>query len=195
MKLLRKALFLGAGWVAALAALPTLAGAQDAAPGAAATPVQRDGSHDFDFNIGTWHTHIMTLQHPLTGSKTWAELNGTVTVRKIWGGKASMEEIEASGPTEHLEGLTLFLYNPQTHQWDQTFASSKDGVLETTAFGEFKDGRGELIDQETYQGRMILVRTVWSQIKPDSHHFEQSFSDDNGKTWEPNFVANLTRIQ
>jgi hypothetical protein len=34
---------------------------------------------------------------------------------------------------------------------------------------------------------------VWTQIAPDSHHFEQSFSDDGGKTWELNFVASLTR--
>src|SRR5229473_5392431 len=27
----------------------------------------------------------------------------------------------------------------------------------------------------------------------NSHHVEQSFSDDGGKTWQPNFVATLTR--
>jgi hypothetical protein len=192
MKRFRNTLFHIVLWAAAAAVLPAPVCAQDTAGSA---PAYRDGSHDFDFNIGTWQTHISTLQHPLTGSKTWAKLTGTVTVRKIWGGKASMEEIEANGPTEHLEGLTLFLYNPQTHQWSQTFVDSSDGVIGTPAFGEFKEGRGELIDQETYHGKMILVRTVWSEIQPNSHHFEQSFSDDNGKTWEPNFVANLTRIQ
>ena len=185
----QKAFFRTALIVLGATGLISLACAQDAAPAA------RDGSHDFDFNIGTWHTHLHTLQHPLTGSKTWDELKGTVTVRKIWGGKASMEEIDASGPSQHLEGMTLFLYNPQSHQWSQTFASSSDGTLGTPAIGAFKDGRGELIDQEPYNGRAILVRTVWSDIKPNSHHFEQSYSDDNGKTWEPNFVADLTRIQ
>lgn len=34
-----------------------------------------------------------------------------------------------------------------------------------------------------------------AQMATDSHRFEQSFSDDNGKTWQPNFVANLTRIK
>jgi hypothetical protein len=191
MKLIRQALFLGTLWAAA-AALPVLVCAQGVPTSA---PAYRDGAHDFDFNIGTWRTHITTLQHPLTGSKTWTELNGTVTVRKIWGGKASMEEIDASGPGRHLTGLTLFLYNPQSHQWSQTFASTSDGALETPAIGEFKDGRGELIDQETYNGRSVLVRNVWSNIEPNSHHFEISMSDDNGKTWETNFVANLTRIQ
>jgi len=104
-----------------------------------------------------------------------------------------LEEIEADSSTGHFEGLTLFLYNPQAHQWSQTFANSKDGVLNSPSIGEFKNGRGELFDQETFNGRSILVRTVWSDISPNAHHFEQSFSDDGGKTWEPNFVAMLTR--
>ena len=196
MATFRKAHFYGVLLAVGATMLPVLTGAQTTSPSApTAAPTYRDGQHDFDFNIGTWHTHIMTLQHPFSGSKTWAELNGTVTVRKIWGGKASMEEIDASGPSKHLAGLTLFLYNPQSHQWSQTFASTSDGTLETPAIGEFKDGRGELIDQESYNGRTVLVRDQWSDIKPNSHHFEIAMSDDNGKTWETNFVANLTRIQ
>jgi hypothetical protein len=155
----------------------------------------RDGQHDFDFNIGAWNTHIKRLQHPLTGSNTWVELNGTVVVQKVWNGRAQLEEIEADGPTGHFEGLTLFLYNPQSHQWSQNFASSSGGTLSVPTVGEFKDGRGEFFDQEPFNGRTILVRVVWSNISPNSHQFEQSFSDDGGKTWEPNFVATLTRKQ
>jgi hypothetical protein len=155
----------------------------------------RDGQHDFDFNIGAWNTHIKRLQHPLTGSNTWVELNGTVVVQKVWNGRAQLEEIEADGPTGHFEGLTLFLYNPQSHQWSQNFASSSGGTLSVPTVGEFKDGRGEFFDQEPFNGRTILVRVVWSNISPNSHQFEQSFSADGGKTWEPNFVATLTRKQ
>ena len=54
-------------------------------------------------------------------------LDGTVTVRKIWDGRAQLEEIEADGPKGHWEGLTLFLYNPQSHEWNQTFISSENG--------------------------------------------------------------------
>ncbi|MBE1162720.1 hypothetical protein [Dyella acidiphila] len=186
MNSLQKILLLGALTMLGVGGLAPHAQAQNAADTA-----QRDGSHDFDFNIGTWRTHIRTL----TDAKTWTELNGTVTVRKIWGGKASMEEIDARGPGQHLEGMTLFLYNPQSHQWSQTFASTSDGILETPAIGGFKDGHGELIDQESYQGRMVLVRNQWSEIQPNSHHFEISFSTDNGRTWQPNFVADLSRIQ
>jgi hypothetical protein len=160
---------------------------------AAAIEQPRDGQHDFDFHLGNWKTHISHLQHPLTGSATWTEANGTLVVQKVWDGRAQLEELEADGPSGHIEDLLLFLYNPEPHQWSLNAAASNDGSLGQPMFGEFKNGRGEFYDQEPFQGRTILVRQVWSEITPTSHHFEQAFSDDGGKTWEPNFVATLTR--
>jgi hypothetical protein len=153
----------------------------------------QDGQRDFDFNLGTWKTHIKRLEHPLTGSTTWFELNGIVTVTKVWNGRGQIEEVEADGPHGHFEDLALFLYNPQARQWSQSFANSRNGILGLPMFGEFKNGRGEFYDQEEYNGRNILARVFWKDITPDSHTFEQSFSDDGGKTWEVNMVANLTR--
>ncbi len=43
---------------------------------------ERDGQHDFDFEIGTWKTHLARLQHPLTGSTTWVEYEGTTVEEK-----------------------------------------------------------------------------------------------------------------
>jgi hypothetical protein len=42
-------------------------------------------------------------------------------------------------------------------------------------------------------GRTILVKAMWSDIKPESHQYEESFSDDGGATWVRSFIANLTR--
>lgn len=153
----------------------------------------RDGRHDFDFTLGTWRTDISRLEHPLTGSTTWVQLHGTKVVRRVWGGRASLEEIEADSPAGHREGITLFLYNPQSHQWSLNFANSRDGTFSQPAIGEFKNGRGEFFDQKAFNRRAIFVRIIWSDITPNSHCFEQSFSNDGGKTWEPNFVAILRR--
>jgi len=90
---------------------------------------QRDGQHDFDFNLGTWKTHIRYLSQPATGP-TWVEFDGIVLVRKVWDGRAQLEEIEADGSAGHFEGLTLFLYNPESHQWSQNFANSNDFIGE-----------------------------------------------------------------
>jgi hypothetical protein len=157
--------------------------------------VLRDGQHDFDFNFGKWRSHIQTLAHPLTGSTTWVKTEATITVSKIWDGKANVEELEIDGPGGHFEGTNLYLYNPQSHQWSQTLAVSAVGTLGVPATGEFKNGRGELYSQEVHNGRTILLRIIWSEIKPDSHRFEEAYSDDGGKTWETNLIANGERYK
>jgi hypothetical protein len=163
------------------------------ATGAQPAGAERDGQHDFDFNLGTWRTRISRLPHPLTGSTTWVEMEGTVVVRKVWDGRAQLEQIEADGSTGHFEGLTLFLYNPESRQWSLNFANSNEGTFAQPSIGTFKNGRGEFFDQETFNGRTIMVRVLWLDITPDSHRFEQAFSDDGGETWETNFIAMLTR--
>ena len=162
------------------------------------TPAVHDGQHDFDFNIGVWHTHIKRMLDPFASSSESVELNGTVTVRKVWDGKAELEEIEADGPKGHWEGLTLFLYNPSAHQWSQSFVNSKVGALSfsSTNTGEFRDGRVVLVGQDnSVTDKTILVRAVWSDIKPDSHQYEESYSNDGGTTWVRAFIANLTRLK
>ena len=174
-----------------LIALVTLLGLFAAMPAAASD--ERDGYHDFDFNNGVWHTRIKRILDPLTGATHSIELNGTVTTHKIWGGMAVLEEIETMGPNGPWGGLTLFTYNPTAHQWNQTFVNKADGMVTAPLIGSFKDGRGELISQDTREGRSVLIRGVWSDIKSDSHRFEESFSDDNGRTWKPVLIAELTR--
>lgn len=114
---------------------------------------------------------------------------------KSLGWARAVGEVEAQGPAGHFEDLGLFLYNPQARQWSLNFANSKTGVIGIPpTIGEFRNGRGEFYDQETFNGRAILARIVWSDITADSHRFEQAFSDDDGKTWETNVVATLTRV-
>ena len=154
----------------------------------------RDGQRDFDFEIGTWKTQVKRLVKPLTGSTTWVEMTGTTVVRKVLNGRANLVELVADGPSGHFEGMSLRLYNPQSQQWSLNFANAADGILAQPTIGQFKDGRGEFYDQETYNGRAILVRFVITPASPDSIRFEQAFSDDGGKTWEVNWIATDTRV-
>ncbi len=159
-----------------------------------AQPAERDGSHDFDFEIGTWRTHLRRLLHPLSGSADWVDCDGTTVVRKVWDGRANLVELEVDCPGGHLEALSLRLYNPQSRQWSLNFASSSSGSLGQPTIGRFTNGRGEFVDQETFDGRAVLVRFVISDITADSCHFEQAFSADAGHTWEVNWIATDTRI-
>ena len=60
--------------------------------------------------------------------------------------------------------------------------------------GGFQGSRGEFYSQELLDGQVILARFVITVISPDSAHFEQAYSDDGGKTWEVNWIADDTRV-
>ncbi len=169
---------------------PGLGSTQTPAP----NPAIRDGQHDFDFNIGVWRTHIKRTLEPFDGNSQTIELDGTVTVRKVWDGKAQLEEIETEGPTGRWEGLTLFLYNPKAHQWSQNFANSKVGILSANV-GQYQDGQIVLTGQDTINDKTVLVRGIWSNIKPASHQYEELYSADGGTTWVRAFIGNLTRLK
>jgi hypothetical protein len=156
---------------------------------------KRDGQHDFDFSIGTWNTHVSRLQKPLTGSTSWVEYNGVSVVREILNGHANLFELTADGPAGHIEGVGLRLYNPQSHQWSLNWANGKTGILGVPTIGEFKNGRGVFVDQESFDDRVILVRNSFVDITPNSARFEQTFSDDGGETWETNWVMTFTRSE
>ncbi|HEX8556547.1 MAG TPA: hypothetical protein VF668_00365 [Pyrinomonadaceae bacterium] len=157
---------------------------------------ERDGQHDFDWEIGAWKTHLRRLRNPLSGSTTWVEYEGTSVVRKVWNGRANLVELVADGPDGHFEGLSLRLYNPQSRQWSLNFANASAGVMTTPTIGEFRNGRGEFYGQDTLaNGRAILVRFIVSDVTPNSARFEQAFSGDGGKTWEVNWVATDTRVK
>lgn len=182
-----------------VAILPPLSGCASqtsaAAPSSAVRPaVPQDGQKDFDFEIGTWKTSLSRLVHPLTGSTTWVGYEGTTTVRKVWDGRANLLELEVDGPPGHIEALSLRLYDPVSRQWSLNFANSSGGGFGSPTVGAFEKGRGEFYDQETLNGRAILVRFVISDITPRTCHFEQAFSPDGGKTWEVNWIATDTRI-
>ena len=61
--------------------------------------------------------------------------------------------------------------------------------------GGFKNGRGEFYNQEPFNGRAIFVRFIFSDITTNSFQIEQAFSDDGGKTWEPNWIAKFSRVK
>jgi hypothetical protein len=163
--------------------------------GSQTTTSNQDGQHDFDFALGTWKAHLKRLEHPLTGSKTWVEFDGTFVARKVWEGRAMIEEVELDSPGGHIEGLTLRLYNAQTRQWSIYWANSKNGIMDTSPqVGQFKNGRGEFYGTDTSNGKLIYVRFVWTNTNTNTPHFEQSYSDDGGKTWEVNWTTDQTRM-
>jgi hypothetical protein len=153
-----------------------------------------ESNRDFDFQIGSWHVELDRLARRLAGSHEWRTYTGSLVLRRLWNGRANVGELDVRRGTDRIESIILRTYNPQTGQWsDYSVAKADTSVLFLPAVGRFRNGRGELYERETYAGKAIVVRYVFDDITTRSCRFIQSFSADNGKTWEPNVVALFTR--
>jgi hypothetical protein len=156
----------------------------------------RDGSHDFDFLIGNWKAHVRRLPDRLNNSNTWVEYDGISNHKKLLDSNANFEEFDVTSTDKKLriKAQTLRLYNPMAHQWSIYLVDLDNGTLSLPpVVGHFSGNRGEFFDQEDFKGRAILVRYVWLNISPNSARMEQSFSPDGGKTWEVNWICELSR--
>jgi len=175
----------------------SLAATQNAETASAAYAAQqRDGSHDFDFLIGDWKAHVRRLPDRLNGSDTWDVYDGISNHHKLLDTNANFEEFEVSSADRklHIKGQTLRVYNPETHQWSIYLLDLDKGEVDVPpVVGQFHGNRGEFFHQETLRGRVILVRYMWLNISLKAARMEQSFSPDGGKTWEVNWICELSR--
>ncbi|MGQ0659831.1 hypothetical protein [Sphingosinicella sp.] len=176
---------------AAFAGLLLITTAAVAQPGSAA----RDGSRDFDWEIGTWATALRYLANPLNPEPDrWVDYQGSSIVRAAMDGQANLVELDVTGAAGRIRGLSLRLYNPQTRQWSLNFASMRSGQLTAPVYGGFDAaGRGLFYGQDNVDGRVVLVRFVVTPEGRDRIRFVQSFSPDAGATWEDNWIAVDTR--
>lgn len=149
-----------------------------------------DGQHDFDWEIGTWHTDVRVLADPLSETEDhWLTFSGTSVVRPLLDRRANVVELKVANASGRIEGLNMRLYEPQAKRWSLTFVNIRDGLLTPSVYGGFHDGVGEFYGDDQLAGRPIKVRFVIRRQGPDRATFEQAFSPDGGATWETNWFA------
>jgi hypothetical protein len=149
------------------------------------------GVRDFDFLVGDWQVRNRRLKSRFVGSNEWDEFPGKAAMHTVLTGVGNLDEIQF--PTKGYTGLTLRLYNRHSKEWSLYWATDRDGVLQPPVVGRFENGVGEFYGDDVDGGRPIRVRYVWSKITPSSAEWEQAFSLDQGKTWEVNWIMEMTR--
>lgn len=155
--------------------------------------VQSDGRDDFDFFIGSWDSHQRKLKQRLKGCDEWEEFTGVSVARKILGGLGNMDEVTMQTSAGPVLGVTFRLFDPQTQLWSIYWSSSSRSTLDAPMVGRFEQGRGEFYDRETFEGRSIFSRFIWTSSGENTCRWEQAFSPDGGRTWETNWTADFTR--
>ena len=158
-------------------------------------PPASSGASDFDFLIGDWAIHHRRLKRRLAGDSEWIELTGPASARKILAGLGNIDEARIDLPGGGYTGATLRLYNPTTRLWTIYWMDSRDPKLDPPMVGSFRDGRGLFFGDDTFEGKPIRVRFIWTPLTATSCRWEQAFSADGGETWETNWIMSFTRRQ
>ncbi len=148
---------------------------------------------DFDFLIGDWSVLHRRLRRRLAGDTEWDEFTGPASARKILGGLGNFDEISLPLPSGAYAGATVRLFNPATRLWSIYWMDSRNPVLDPPMVGKFSDGRGLFYGDDRLDGRAIRVRFIWTPITAQSCRWEQAFSEDEGRSWETNWVMSFTR--
>jgi len=182
----RRSVLGGLGLIA-LAALQTGGSAQAAAPASGA------GASDFDFLMGRWRVRHHRLKRRLAGDDHWEDFDGTSVARKILGGAGNMDENVIDLPAGRYEGATFRLFDHAAQTWSIWWIDSRSTRLDPPVVGRFDNGRGVFLCDDTFEGRPIRVRYIWSDITARTCHWEQAFSPDGEKSWETNWRMQFHR--
>ena len=151
--------------------------------------------HDFDFLIGKWRVHHRRLKERLAGSDEWEEFAGTSELWMILGGAGTIDDNVIELPGGTYRAATVRAFDPRTQKWSIWWIDGRTpGPLDPPMVGGFEGGVGRFFADETFNDKPIRVRFLWSDITADSARWEQSFSPDEGETWEVNWVMQFTRV-
>jgi hypothetical protein len=155
----------------------------------------RSTTHDFDFFMGRWQVHNRWLKQRLAGSDEWEEFEASSVARPLLDGLGNEDEFR----TDHAGGfigMSFRFFDPKTALWSIYWADTRrSGVLDPPVLGAFSDGIGVFQGEDTFQGRPILVRFIWSRTTTGTPRWEQVFSDDGGETWETNWIMDFTPVE
>jgi hypothetical protein len=159
--------------------------------------MDNDGRHDFDFLFGSWLVHNRKLVRLFDGSDEWHEFETSCEARPILGGIGNVDTFKAAAMppgNEVWEGFTLRLFDPERRVWRIWWASTRPpGRLDPPMTGGFNDRRGEFFGTDLLGGRPIRIRFEWQALGYSAARWEQAFSQDDGATWETNWVMRFTR--
>jgi hypothetical protein len=163
------------------------------------TATATSSSKDFDYLAGKWNMDNKRLISRLSNCTQWVEYKSSdENIGSILHGIGNIDFFrtpynQVNG--KPYEGLTVRLFNPETRLWSIYWADSNNGTMDPPVVGSFDGNVGTFYCRDTFKGKPILVRFVWDKTDPDNPVWAQSFSPDNGKTWEMNMTNTSHRIK
>jgi hypothetical protein len=148
--------------------------------------------HDFDFLRGSWRVRNRRLRTLLAGSDDWHEFETRVESRPLLGGRGNIDSYE--GVDIELSAVAFRLLDPANDEWWIYWANGSSGALDPPVIGRMDGDEGTFYGDDLYDGQPIRVRFVWRRHGDTEAEWAQSFSVDDGATWETNWTMSWTRV-
>lgn len=147
---------------------------------------------DFDFFIGEWRVTHRRLKQRLADCTEWEEFGGVTSTRKTLGGQGNMDDNVIDLPSGAYRAVTIRCFDANTRQWAIWWLDGRyPHELGAPMIGGFENGKGVFFADETFNGRPIRVRFLWTPGA--SPRWEQAFSTDGGASWETNWTMKFSR--
>ena len=158
------------------------------------TTEPRSAVHDFDFYMGSWRIHHRRLKERLAGNDEWEEFEGTSVAWPLLDGAGNVDDNVLELPSGIYRAVSLRCFDPGSDQWSIWWLDARNPrSIEPPVVGRFENGVGTFIGEDTFNGKPILVRFIWSDITATTCRWEQAFSPDGGAMWEVNWIMESTR--
>ena len=142
--------------------------------------------------VGSWKIHNRFLKGRLCGSTEWLEFEATYDFRLLLDGSGNIDRFSAVRDGKQVEGLTLRLFDPARETWSLYWADNvRPGVLQPPMVGRWEGDHAEFFGEEEVDGRKVACVFRWT--RGEHPRWEQAFSNDEGRTWETNWIMEFTR--
>lgn len=141
-------------------------------------PCNRPEARQLDFWVGEWDLEWADGGKGLNVIE--ATLDGCVVVENFDG-----------RPGMSLRGMSVSTYNAQLEKWQQTWVDNEGAYLDFV--GEFVDSKMVLQRRKTVDGKEVLQRMVYYDIKKGSLMWNWERSEDGGKSWKVLWEIAYTR--
>jgi len=147
---------------------------------------QEDEKTIFDFWVGKWEV-------------TWDEGNGKIgkginSITKILGNAVIQENFKIDeGANKGYLGTSISVYNPKNKTWHQGYADNQGAFF---SFNGERSGDKRIFKSEAVvqNGKTVIQRMVFYEIKPDAFMWDWESTTDGGSTWKLNWRISYKRL-
>jgi len=151
------------------------------------------GASDFDFLQGRWLIHHKKLAERLVSCQTWHEFRTPAANQLILGGLGNIDHIRTESG-DFYEGASLRLFDKAARLWRIYWMDTNGATLFPPVEGSFSDTVGLFRGRDEHKGVPVLVEFRWDKADPEAPTWQQSFSADDGRTWEVNWYMHFSRV-